>query len=278
MTLNPDWTSTDKGQIDFDVKGTYELGIGMGGDIPTLKYPAVWREYTIKADADGSGALHTTYLTRRVSSPSHRSLTTTVKVCPPDGCWPPPQPPETQADATFSAWSQRQTWFNTTYSARNPLNKLEIDVGKSSPSRTVYKLVEQQNWEADIPSNFDNVWIPPYRKVVLDVSTPILGRLIIEGTLVINASSSVELTATWIEIKGGSFIIATCDSQGNVIGPFEGHTTITLLGTNEKLAAVHGTDPRQTPEITLGKSGLQMGPAVLGVMGTLIAKVRNVFP
>jgi hypothetical protein len=84
----------------------------------------------------------------------------------------------------------------------------------------------------------------------------------------------VNLTATWIEIKGGSLIIAKCDSVGNILGPFEGRAHISLLGTNQKLALKHGRDPRQTPELVLGKQALSMAPAVLGVMGTFIAKVH----
>jgi hypothetical protein len=49
-----------------------------------------------------------------------------------------------------------------------------------------------------------------------------------------------------------------------------------LLGTNQKLAAIHGNDPRETPELILGREALQMGPAVLGVMGTFIAKGKPV--
>jgi len=275
MTVMPNWASTQDGAVSFDMMGSYELGIGRGGDIPVLKSSALHKEYTIKADADGNGALFTLYATRKGASSIHQSITTEIKTCPPEGCWPPPQPPEMEAAASFTAWSQRKTWFNTTDNTRNPLNKLEIDVEKSTPSRAVYKVAMKQEWTADIPSDFDNVWIPAWRKVLLDVSTPVLGRLVIEGTLVIN-SSSVDLTATWIEVKGGSLIIAQCDHEGNILGPFEGKTTITMLGTNEKLSSVHGNDPRETPELTLGKQALRMGPAVIGVMGTFIAKGKPV--
>ncbi len=111
-------------------------------------------------------------------------------------------------------------------------------------------------------------------QVVLDVTPPLLGRLIVEGTLVINASSHVNLSATWIELKGGSLIIAEVDSDGNVIGPFTGYTEITIAGNNPRLAvnAGHGDNPRDVPELLLGREGVQVGSGVLGVMGKLVAK------
>ena len=110
------------------------------------------------------------------------------------------------------------------------------------------------------------------KKVILDVSTPILGRIVVEGTLLINDTANVNLSAVWLEIKGGKLIIATVDSSGeHVMGPFTGNTTLTLHGTNSKLAAKHGPDPRETPEVVLGEEGVPMGPATIGVFGTMIA-------
>jgi hypothetical protein len=276
MTPVANWAATAKGAMEFDMKGTYNLGIGMGGDVPILKN-AQMDDYTIKMDDDdGSGALHTLLITRQ-GTPAHQSRKVQYMRCPSGGCWPPPPvPPDPIVVKEFSLWSHRSTWFNMTDDPRNPLNKIEIDVAKSTSESTVYKFLEKQEWAADTPSDFDNVWIPRWRLVVLDVSSPILGHLVIEGTLLINASTTVNLTATWIEIKGGTLIIAKCDSVGNILGPFEGRTHITLLGTNKRLALKHGSNPRETPELLLGtgKQALVMGPAVLGVMGTFIAKVR----
>lgn len=108
--------------------------------------------------------------------------------------------------------------------------------------------------------------------MLLDVTPPMLGRLVVEGVLVINASSHVDLSATWIELKGGSLIIAHTDIEGNVVGAFTGHTEITLAGTNSRLAAAHGANPREVPELSLGKEGVQVGSGVLGVMGVFVAK------
>ena len=250
--------------------------MGIPGEVPILKSPAPWRSYTIKMDDDGNGGLHTMFMVNGGNMPVHLASTVSVKTCPSTGCWPAPRPPAQKEAPVFSKWSQKETWYNTTDSMLNPLNKLAIDMGKSRLGKTVYKVVEQQKWTAATPSDSENVWIPQWRKIVLDVSTPVLGRLVIEGTLIINASSRVNLTATYIEIKGGVFIIATCDALGNVIGAFEGLATITMLGTNPTLAAIHGSDPRETPKLTLGSNALLLGPAVIGVMGTFIAKGKPV--
>ncbi len=47
-------------------------------------------------------------------------------------------------------------------------------------------------------------------------------------------------------------IIATVNKTLHVTGPYLGTAIIKLTGTNSKLAAIHGEDPRQTPEILLG--------------------------
>lgn len=52
-----DWASEAVGKYQYDPMGTYQLGVGLGGDIPTL-HDAPHRAYTIKVDDDGNGALH----------------------------------------------------------------------------------------------------------------------------------------------------------------------------------------------------------------------------
>jgi hypothetical protein len=106
-------------------------------------------------------------------------------------------------------------------------------------------------------------------QVVLDVSPPPLGRLVVEGSLLIN-SSSVNLSAVYIEIKGGTLAIAKFDVGGNVIGAYDGNCTISLLGTNDCMARLYGKDPRYTPAVKLGIQGLRLGAGVLGVFGTLL--------
>jgi hypothetical protein len=115
----------------------------------------------------------------------------------------------------------------------------------------------------------------PKKQVILDVSPPPLGRLVIEGALLIN-SSSVNLTAVYIEIKGGTLTIADLNADGGVVGSYSGTCIITLTGTNAQLARVFGRDPRETPEIRLGVQAVRMGAGVLGVFGSLVAVGRPV--
>ena len=240
MTAKADWDSTEKGGFEYDMRGTYIQGIGMGGQVPVLK-KAGNTDYTIKMDQDGSGALHTLYVTSNGQS-RHRKTLFAIKTCPSEGCWPPPQPSRSLAETDFSPWSMPQTWYNTTDSTANPLNVLKVDAAKSTFGKTMYEFIEKQEWEASTPSAFDNVWIPAWKRVVLDVNPPILNRLVVEGTLVINntnASAAYELIATWIEIKGGTLIIARCDGEGNVVGPFDGRVTVSSIRAFLRIPLLH---------------------------------------
>jgi hypothetical protein len=107
-------------------------------------------------------------------------------------------------------------------------------------------------------------------QVILDVSTPILGRLIVEGTLIIN-DTSVNLTAVYMEIKGGNLIIASTDQDGRVVGPYNGNCTITMLGTNDKLSRIYGPDPRKPPTLLLGNEKVPHASGVIGVFGNFTA-------
>ena len=76
------------------------------------------------------------------------------------------------------------------------------------------------------------------------------------------------------EVKG-KLIVATVDGLAEeIMGPFLGHTTIHLHGTNSYLKSIHGSNPRETPEKILGKEGLRMGPASLNVAGEMIMRGR----
>ncbi|KAJ1480921.1 hypothetical protein T484DRAFT_1809176, partial [Baffinella frigidus] len=102
-------------------------------------------------------------------------------------CWPPPPaPPPPPPDDFFSKWSDGATWANLTGHAANPNNVLEeIELGRRKYD---YKVRESQQWSRPIPSEFDNVWIPNWKKVILDMDTPMLGKLVIEGILVVNST------------------------------------------------------------------------------------------
>jgi hypothetical protein len=96
----------------------------------------------------------------------------------------------------------------------------------------------------------------------------------VEGTLIIN-DTSVDLTAVYIEVKGGNLIIARTDKDGNVVGSFQKQCTITVLGTNDKLSAIYGPDPRQTPSVLLGIEKVPHASGVIAVFGNLIAIGRS---
>ena len=104
----------------------------------------------------------------------------------------------------------------------------------------------------------------------MDTSTPILGRVIVEGMLLVN-DTSAELTAVYLEIRGGQLVIAQTDAAGNIVGPYLGKCTFTLLGTNAQLSRLNGADPRQTPALHFGREGVELGAGVLGIFGQFIA-------
>jgi hypothetical protein len=83
------------------------------------------------------------------------------------------------------------------------------------------------------------------------------------------------LLAKRTQIRGGSLIIAQTNINGTITGDYVGHCTITLHGTNPKLAAVHG-GPRETPIVLRGREAVEQSSGMLGVMGTVILRGRRV--
>ena len=78
---------------------------------------------------------------------------------------------------------------------------------------------------------------------------------------------------TCLQEVRGKLIIATLDGSGEeIMGPFTGAVKVILHGTNEKLADIHGANPRETPELIRGKEGVRVGPGSLVVTGTLVAR------
>eukprot|EP00961_Rhodomonas_salina_P088399 1188685-Rhodomonas_salina.3 len=265
-----DWTS-----VDYDVMGTYVNGSGLPGDVPISERDSQHRRWTVKTDADENGAIHTIHVRGRDRSASHRAVTVEIKSCPASGCWPPPPPPPRTGTITVANWSDVDTWRNLTDHPSNPLVRLEFSEQSNSDDLSAV-VAKAPRWRSPLPGAGDDVWIPWWKTVILDVSTPLLGHLVIEGNLIVNASTSVNLSATWIEIKGGSLIIATTDEDANVVGPYTGTCYVKLFGTNPKLSAIHGSDPRETPELIIGREGVALGSGVLGVMGKLVAKGKPV--
>ncbi|KAJ1475672.1 hypothetical protein T484DRAFT_1827474 [Baffinella frigidus] len=284
LKRNTAWAS-----VDADAMAIYVMGNASAGDLAVPMPDTPNFEYAVVPDSDGYGAVHTLQIRGRSSGSNvHREGTFQIKPCKRNGCWPPPPaPPPPPPDNFFSLWSAESTWANLTGHAANPLNVLkEIPLGRR---RFAYTVKEQQNWNSSVPSHYDNVWIPSWKKVLLDVSTPILGKIVVEGVLVINSTDTISLDAVYIELKGGTLIIAETDIEGNVVGPFQGspppssvfwqylcNCTVTLHGTNLLLSAIHGENPRETPGYVVGKEALLMDGGMLGVMGTFIAKGRPV--
>ena len=264
---------------DLDQLGTYQAGDGSAGNVPVPAPDADVFSYTVKEDASGDAALVTMLLVNGGLAQKHVAAEIYVNTCPADGCWPAPPPPKPKEKVKlfFQKWSSAETWSNTTNHPNNPLNSLVKDEAASAATgKTIFKVGEVQEWPAKVPSDYDNVWIPEWSKVILDVSSPILGRLIIEGTLIINSSSTVDLTATFIEVKGGKLLVAAFDSFGNITGPYNhGKVNIKLLGTNSQLSGEFGSDPRLTPRVPLGQEGLELGSSTLGVFGTFLALGRK---
>ncbi|MGL4609719.1 MAG: G8 domain-containing protein [Trueperaceae bacterium] len=96
-------------------------------------------------------------------------------------------------------------------------------------------------WGGVVPTADQNVTIPRDKRILLDVSTPDLKGIVIEGVLAF-ANQDLELTADWIMVHGGSLEI------GSTTAPFTNRTTITLNGPKEDVL------------------GMNMGGRLIGVM------------
>ena len=165
-----DWQSKE-----YDVLGTWEAGVASGGDIPVPKPDQGNHAFTVKKDLAGDAALVTMLLTNEDNHAKHIAGEFWVKNCPQAGCWPPPPPPQPteQASALYEKWSSPKTWLNLTRHVNNPLNTIVLDQAATSAAggTPVYQMAEAQEWSAPIPSAFDNVWIPLWKKVVLGTHT-----------------------------------------------------------------------------------------------------------
>jgi cell migration-inducing and hyaluronan-binding protein len=96
-------------------------------------------------------------------------------------------------------------------------------------------------WKGGPPANGDDVVIPSGTTVVLDTSTPSLGGLRIDGTLIFK-EKDLDLTAEWVVVHGRLQV-------GKATDPFLHRARITLTG-NDRDEDIMG-----------------MGTKVLGVMG-----------
>ena len=129
--------------------------------------------WTFDMDPDDNLGGELTYIVRGCEGMDRcvRDTGVVVDVCPDEGCWPPPPPPPPPPPQNkTAAWSDPETWNGTLSVHGNPHNV----ASDTDPT----KLVVEQSWEAAIPSEGDNVWIPSWKTVALDVDTPIVNHLV----------------------------------------------------------------------------------------------------
>ena len=146
--------------LDYDVMALYNAGNAVPGRIPIPPHGS--GSWTVLEDEDGSGAL-ITVLAQGAATPSVLSFEFLALPCPATGCWPPPHAPPVVVESTFSLWSNAATWSGTVNHPANPLNVLGVVVGPKGAIEVV--VTTSQTWEASLPSQGDNVWIPAWKKV-----------------------------------------------------------------------------------------------------------------
>jgi hypothetical protein len=70
----------------------------------------------------------------------------------------------------------------------------------------------------------DLVWVPEGQVIMLDVNTPVLNSVLVEGSLYFDTQKDVTLDAYYIFVKGGLMQVGTADV------PYEKYAVITLHG------------------------------------------------
>ncbi|GAA0726069.1 hypothetical protein GCM10009430_32640 [Aquimarina litoralis] len=83
---------------------------------------------------------------------------------------------------------------------------------------------DPETWNGDVPKTNENITIPQGKTILLDVSTPNLGNIIIKGKLMFKQGENLNLTAKTILIDGGVLEI------GTVQNPYRNKAIITLNG------------------------------------------------
>ena len=91
-----------------------------------------------------------------------------------------------------------------------------------TPTKGQNRWSDASTWGGSVPAEGKTVTIPEGKTVVLDTSTPKLGGLVINGTLVFE-DKDLELQSAWIVVKGKLEI-------GTAEKPFQSKATITLTG------------------------------------------------
>lgn len=204
--------------------------------------------YVMELDDDENGGLHTMLFKGcgdRDDKPNCLvALWMRVRPCPGTGCWPPPPLVDLTGKEDFNrTWSNATTWAGNPTHIANPLNLIDPE----DPTQ----LLLQQEWAGEVPQDGDSVWIPKSMTVIIDVDTPDLDVLIIDGTLLFSDDRDVELRARHIVINGGLL------GAGTPTRPHQHMAIITLLG-----------DLSTRPEL-LGREGIEVGGKSLIVAGNL---------
>ncbi|CAK89031.1 unnamed protein product (macronuclear) [Paramecium tetraurelia] len=88
----------------------------------------------------------------------------------------------------------------------------------------IQKWSDASTWEYKVPKDEDSVLIKNYQKVLLDVNTKQLERLIIEGTLIFADEQDTKLIANSIILREGSLIIGSQDQ------PYQHQAIIMISG------------------------------------------------
>ena len=189
--------------------------------------------YAFELDQDEIGGVHTMLIRACDDRDDVPQCTVSAKVkvlpCPKAGCWPPPPLVDQSGKEGFNrTWSNATTWAGNPNSLANPLNVIDPETGNT--------LVVEQQWAGTMPSEGDNVWIPRSMTVILDVSPPALGTIIIDGTLIISDEQDIELRARGIIINGGELV------AGSPTKPHQHKATITLMGDKSVAPMVLGRE------------------------------------
>eukprot|EP00361_Fabrea_salina_P003869 CAMPEP_0202427040 /NCGR_PEP_ID=MMETSP1345-20130828/1320_1 /ASSEMBLY_ACC=CAM_ASM_000843 /TAXON_ID=342563 /ORGANISM="Fabrea Fabrea salina" /LENGTH=3382 /DNA_ID=CAMNT_0049037631 /DNA_START=76 /DNA_END=10221 /DNA_ORIENTATION=+ len=110
---------------------------------------------------------------------------------------------------------------------------------------------ELTTWGGEVPPmEGETVHIPKGQNVVLDIPTPVLNLILVEGTLTVEDKPGVTLDAHYIFVNGGKFVVGTEEK------PFQNEFTLTMHGN------------RETPSMpTYGNKALAVRNGVLDIHG-----------
>lgn len=108
--------------------------------------------------------------------------------------------------------------------------------GPSSEALATALWSEAESWQDGIPQMGDVVFIPSGTTILLDISPPPLGGIVVEGQLIFD-DRDLSLTSSWIRLDGGSLQIGSENALHSAAA------IITLTGTDdpEDIAAHPGS-------------------------------------